>query len=84
MKATTNIHLSDELEAARIAARSFVGDAGALPDFMGKAIESLVQNALEAGPGPGRDVLMERANGIRWLADLLAQSSIKMPEPPAY
>lgn len=84
MKAATNIYLSDELEAARIAARSFVGDAGALPDFMGKAIESLVASALDAGPGAGRDVLMERANGIRWLADMLATSSISKPPPPAY
>lgn len=84
MKATTNIHLSDELEAARIAARSFVGDAGAVPDFMAKAMESLIASALEAGPGSGREVLMERANGVRWLADLLAESSIKKPQEPAY
>jgi len=84
MKATTNIHLADELEAARIAARSFVGDAGAVPDFMAKAIESLVSNALDAGPGAGRDVLMERANGVRWLADMLAETSFKPPVPPAY
>ena len=77
MKAATNAHLSDELDAARVAARSFVGDAEQLPNFMSKAIESLVASALDAGPGPGRDVLMERANGVRWLADMLAESPIK-------
>lgn len=84
MKAATNHQLDDELEAARIAARSFVGDAGALPDFMGKSVEKLVASALEAGPGAGRDVLMERANGIRWLANELARSSIARPDQPAY
>ncbi|MFY8044688.1 MAG: hypothetical protein ACOVOD_17355 [Rhodoferax sp.] len=84
MKASTNIRLQEELEAARIAARSFVGDAEQVTNFMGKAVETLVSSAMEAGPGAGRDVLMERANGIRWLADMLAESSIKPPVPPAY
>lgn len=84
MKASTNIHLPDELEVARVAARSFVGDAQPLPEFLGKAVEQLVSSALDAGPGPGRDVLMERANGIRWIADMLGQSTIHKPEEPAY
>jgi hypothetical protein len=84
MKAATNIHLPDELEAARIAARSFVGDAEQVPVFMGKAIEGLLNDAMQAGPGADREILIERANGIRWLANMLVESSIKQPVPPAF
>ncbi len=84
MKAFTNPMLAEELEAARIAARSFVGSDEKLKAFLGKAIECLINDAMRAGPDPVRNVLIEQANGIRWVADMLNETTFKQPQSPAF
>ncbi len=84
MKAFTNPNLQQELEAARLAARSFVGADEKLKEFLGKAIECLVNDALRAGPDPVRNVLLEQANGIRWVADMLNETTFTKPQSPAF
>jgi hypothetical protein len=84
VKAATNPLLLEELEAARIAARSFIGADETLKAFMGKAIECLMNEAMQAGPGAQREVLMEKANGIRLIADKLNEPVMKQPETPSF
>lgn len=84
MKAATNHLLDDELQRAAVEARSFVGEAPQVPHLMDKLVEELLTLAMQAGPGGGREVLIERANGLRMLADILANKDAKQTLPAQF